>query len=519
MRKNSHRALFPAACSAAAAMLLLPAHSIAAEWTITPSLDLKETYSDNITLASRGHEQNDLVTQITPGISLTGTGPRLKVKARYAMQNLFYLEDSRRNAINHMLSANANTELIEDLFFMDGQAAISQQNTTLSGQQATDNTNVTGNRTEVRTYSLSPYLRHRFSTVASSELRYTHSAISTDLGALSNSQTDRVNLALNSGSSFKTLGWGLNYSKQKITYDNTSNILVQNLNNETFSGNLRYMLTPRFGLTATGGYEKNDYISIGAKPEGSFWSGGFSWAPNSLTSIDASAGKRFFGDTYSLAAKHRTRLTTWSLAYSEDVTTSQSQFLIPATIDTASFLNQLYATRYPDPVERQQVVDSIIQAAGLPLSLADSVNYLTNRLFLQKSLRASVALQGARNTVIFSLYNVSREAQSTQASDSALFGASNLALSDKTKQVGANAIWNLRIGPRTSTYLNAGYARNTYPVLGRTDNDKNLRLGLTRQFQPKLSGSVELRRVQRDSNQSGGDYRENAITASAHMIF
>ncbi|BCB26600.1 hypothetical protein SKTS_14860 [Sulfurimicrobium lacus] len=444
-----------------------------------------------------------MVTQITPGISLTGTGPRLKVKARYAMQNLFYLEDSRRNAINHMLSANANTELIEDLFFMDGQAAISQQNTTLSGQQTTDNTNVTGNRAEVRTYSLSPYLRHRFSTVASSELRYTHSGASTDIGALSNSQTDRINLQLNSGASFKTLGWGLNYSKQKISYGSTTNTLVKDLNNETFSGNLRYMLTPRFGLTATGGYEKNDYISIGAKPEGSFWSGGFSWAPTSLTSIDASAGKRFFGNTYSLAARHHTRLTAWTLAYKEDITSTQFQFLVPAQL-------------LIDPTTNQPFRDP---ATGLPVVQSDAVNFFTNRLFLQKSLRASVALQGVRNNLIFSLFSVSREAQTTQAADSALLGTSNLALSDKTKQVGGNAIWNLRLGPRTSTYLNAGYARNTYPVLGRTDNDKNLRLGLTRQFQPKLSGAVELRRLQRDSSQSGSDYRENAITASVHMIF
>lgn len=517
--RHSHSALFPAVCSAAAAILLLPSHSVAAEWKIETSLDLKETYSDNITLAPRGNEKSDLVTQITPGISLTETGPRLKVNAHYAMQNLFYAEGTSGNTINHMLNANANAELVDNLLFMDGLASISQQNISLSGPQTTDNVNVTGNRTEVKTYSLSPYLLHSFGTVASSELRYSHTGVSTGVGGLSDSQMDRINLRLNSGPAFKTLGWGLNYSKQKTTYDNTANILAQNLDNEIVSGNLRYTVMPRFSLTATGGYEKNDYVSIGTKPEGSFWSGGFSWAPSPLTSIDASAGRRFFGNTYSLAASHRTRLTAWSLAYNEDITTSQSQFLIPATIDTSSFLNQLWAATIPDPVARQQIVDAFIQANGLSQSLADSVNYLTNRLFLQKSLRATVAVLGAKNTLLISLFNVSRDPQTAQALDSPLFGSSNLALSDKTKQVGGNAIWNLRISPRTSAYINAGYARNNYPVLGKTDNDKSLRLGLNRQFQPKLSGSVELRRLQRGSSQSGGDYRENAITASLHMIF
>jgi hypothetical protein len=102
--KNKHcrRVLFPVVSPAAAAMLLLSSHSIAMEWKIVPGLDLKETYSDNITLAPPGNEKSDFVTQINPGISLTGTGPRLKVNARYGMQNLFYAEESNRNATKHL---------------------------------------------------------------------------------------------------------------------------------------------------------------------------------------------------------------------------------------------------------------------------------------------------------------------------------------------------------------------------------------------------------------------------------
>ena len=271
---------------------------------------------------------------------------------------------------------------------------------------------------------------------------------------------------MNSGPAFKTLGWGLSYSKQKTTYDNTANILAQNRDNEIISGNLRYMVTPRFSLTATGGYEKNDYVSIGTKPEGSYWSGGFSWAPSAMTSIDASAGRRFFGNTYSLAASHRTRLTAWSLGYSEDITTSQSQFLIPATIDTSSFLNQLWAATIPDPVIRQQVVDAFIQGNGLPPALADSVNYLTNRIFLQKSLHASVAVLGAKNTLVLSLFNMSRDAQTAQALDSTLFGSSNLALSDRTKQVGGNASLELADRPaHQRQYQRPGIPETASPPL------------------------------------------------------
>jgi len=514
-----HRLSFPAICSITTAMLLVYSHAGAAEWKFTPSLALIETYTDNVALAPPGHEKSEFITQINPGISLMGTSPRLKLNANYVMQNLVYAEDSSRDTMNHILNADANAELVDNLLFLDGRAAISQQNISLLGPQAADNTNITGNRTEVRTYTVSPYLRHSFSNYASTEIRYAHDEVSTGGSGLLNTQTDRIQLGLNSGSAFRTLGWGLNYSNGKTSYGNTANTSIQDIDTEVLSGSLRYSVTPKFRLTATGGYEKNNYISVGAKPEGSFWSAGFSWAPSARTSIDASAGRRFFGDTYSLAASHRTRLTAWSLNYSEDITSTQSQFLIPVTIDTASFLNQLWAATIPDPVIRQQTVDAFIQGNALPPALAQSVNYFTNRFFLQKRLQASVAVTGTKNTLVLSLFSVSRDAQTAQAQDSALFGSSILALTDRTKQVGGTAFWNWRIDPRTSANINAVYARNTYPSLGRTDNDKTIRLSLTRQFQPKLSGSVELRRLQRDSSQDGGDYRENALIASLFMRF
>lgn len=496
-----HRFLFPATCSIATAMLLVCSHAGAAEWKITPSLALLETYTDNVKLAPPGLEKSDFITQINPGISLTGTSSHLKLNASYQMQNLIYAEESSQNTLNHLLNANANAELVDDLFFLDGRAAISQQNISLLGPQAADNVNTTGNRTEVQTYSVSPYLRHRFSNYASTEIRYTHDEVSTGGSGLSNSQADRIQLGLNSGSAFKALGWGLNYSKGKTSYENT--VHTPAIDTEVISGNLSYPVTPKFRLIATGGYEKNNYISIGEKPEGSFWSAGFSWAPSATTSLDGSAGRRFFGDTYSLAASHRTRLTTWTLGYSEDITSTQSQFLVPAQSSI-------------DPLTLQPIVDPI---TGLPLVQSQATNYFTNRLFLQKRLQASVAVMGAKNTLVLSLFNATRDAQTPQTQDSSLLGNSPLALTDSTKQVGGNAFWSWRMGPRTSANINAGFSRNSYPSLGRTDNDKTIRLGLARQFQPKLNGSVELRRLQRDSSQDGADYSENALTAGLFMSF
>ena len=93
-----------ALCPAAAVVLLLPQQVDAAEWTVKPSLSLTENYSDNIRRAPRGNEQSDLITQISPGLNLTGTGPKLTFSTIYQMQNLFYAKNKQSDSTRHNLA-------------------------------------------------------------------------------------------------------------------------------------------------------------------------------------------------------------------------------------------------------------------------------------------------------------------------------------------------------------------------------------------------------------------------------
>ncbi len=188
--KRRRSALFQATCSVASVTLLLSPCSDAAEWKVLPRLSLFETYSDNLGLTSTGRKTDDFVTQINPGIVVNGVGRRFSLDVNYMMNNLIYAESSNLNRMQHQLGARATTELLEDLFFVDGRATIAQQNISLLGPQSFDNVNVTGNRANVTTFSISPYLRHRFQDFASGELRYTRSLVNSNANALSNSTGD-----------------------------------------------------------------------------------------------------------------------------------------------------------------------------------------------------------------------------------------------------------------------------------------------------------------------------------------
>src|SRR5450830_1196379 len=82
--------LRPQALAVLALLTTQAAPVLAAEWRFTPELTLRETYSDNITLAPSGSEQSGFVTEIAPGFTITGKGRRSQLRATYQARSINY---------------------------------------------------------------------------------------------------------------------------------------------------------------------------------------------------------------------------------------------------------------------------------------------------------------------------------------------------------------------------------------------------------------------------------------------
>jgi uncharacterized protein (PEP-CTERM system associated) len=484
-------------------------------------MSLIETYSDNIRLGrvSNGSGSGDFVSQVNPGLSINGLGPRANLKLDYTMNNLFYVEHSNLTRTRHQLNAIGTAELIEDLFFVDGRASMRQQNLSLTGPQSLDNVNATGNRTDVRTYSISPYLRHRFSDFASTELRYNYNKVTSDTMALFNSQGTGYSFALNSGTSFRTLGWGVNYSNQAIDFERTN----RHVEFERYIGTLRYRVSRQLGLIATGGYEKNSFISIRGSPSSPTWTIGFAWEPTERTSIALSGGQRFFGDTYSGNATHRTRLTAWEVRYDEGLTTFNQQAQAGSMYSMGGALGQLLGAQNPNLGQdaAQQNAGAILGQGGAG-AFANPNNFLTNRLFLQKRFQASVAMNGTRNTVTFRVFNMTRRAFSPESVDIGLGNPADLSLLNHTRQTGGNGVWSYKVSRLTTANVNVGYIRFSFLGADRQDDMMLFSTGLRREFpeiMPNLVGALQVRHNRRSSNAAGASYHENAGIASLSMSF
>jgi uncharacterized protein (PEP-CTERM system associated) len=476
---------------------------------IHPTLLLEQTYTDNVRLRPPGSEQSDWVTQIRPGVHVLGNGARVRFSAIYSA-NLLYRFNEETRDIRHFLDARGNAELVEKLFFVDANANITQQDISLLGPQAVSDVNVTGNRTNIRTLRVSPYLRQNFGSFAQAELRYTYGLVDTSaVTSFADSTSNRIDATMASGPAYKLFTWNLAYSKQHIDYDRARDVDTERI---TASG--RRLITPTLGARATVGYEDNNFISAGPEPKGSFWSVGPEWTPTPRTLIAATTGRRFFGSTQTVEARHRTRLTNWSLNYSEDVTTQAQEAIAPTTMSTAHLLDTLLVPRFPDPILREQAAQAFIAQTGLPSTALVPLNFLTTAPFFVKRLRATFGIQGVRNTILANLFRESRE-----ATDIGVPGVGDFATSRDTKQTGGSVTWNRRMTADVTSNVSIGYTRNGFPSLGREDEIKYLRLSLRRQFQTRTFGSLTYHRIDSDSNQAGAGYTENAVTATLTMRF
>ncbi|ABI59154.1 conserved hypothetical protein [Nitrosomonas eutropha C91] len=492
----------------------------AAEWNIQPRLMVSETYTDNVRLGggigfggggvgSQGG--GEFITQINPGINITGEGRHFKANLGYTMNNLIYAKNERY-LIRHQLNTNGTAEIVKNHFFVDARAVVTQQNVSLLGSQALDNASLTGNRRDVRIWSISPYVRQRFKNLAAGEIRYIHGEVSSNTRSFSDSTSDSAIFSLNSGSAFRILGWGMNFSHTEISrkYSGPRLGALRTIEMDRASGSLKYIVTPHFNLIGTAGYEHNSFVSIRGKPSSPFWTVGFSWAPTERTDISASGGKRFFGDTYAASVDHRTRSTVWNLSYIEDITTFGQQSLSGGSILSADMLSQLLSgTQNSEALLNQ----------GLSSSFSDPNNFLTNRLFLLRRLQASLALNGKKNSLVFRAFNYSRKSFSPDEEDADLIGATNAMLTRNTTQTGGNVLWNHRLSPRSNANINFGYIKSRYSVTNQEDDNIIISASLNKQFASNTTGSIRYSHLRRESDRSNGNYNANVVTATVNINF
>lgn len=501
---------------AAAMLVAMPA---SAQWTVKPAVSLLETYTDNVDLRDDDLASAQWITEVRPSVAITGESRRLKVNASASWSQYAYSDkdsvldptDSQRR-----YAADLQGTLVDQMLYVDASASRSRRSILPFGPGADSNPFTRDNQTDVKTWSVSPYVVRRLGRDATMQLRYTRDSVDSGLRNLFGTSTgDTVLLNLASSAELRGLGWGLNYVRQDI-----DNRLVGESSSETVSGSLRYRFSRTWTATATAGYDRYDFEGPGPETKGRNWSVGGIWTPSARTSVQAAIGRHLYGQTGSLSATLRARRMVWDVQYADSITSSRSQYLLPAAVDTAAMLDRLFNGMFPDALERERAVAAYMQANGLPASLANDINYLSNRYARDKQLRASVGWRGQRATALLSAYRSERRAVSDQQSDSPLLGNSLSSINDNVRQHGGSLTYTHRVSARSTLQSGANYRYSESLTTGLESRERLFYVRLNQDFGRHLRGGLEVRRLNGGADFTGrSDYTENAVVANLTMTY
>lgn len=509
----------------------LQSPAFAGKWFFTPSIDVRETFSDNINLAPSGDELSAFVTEINPGISVVRFGGKTNLNLNYRMQNIINQGGGGGVNVHHQFQANSNTELSSNRLFLNARSTVSQQNIVNTGRLSTDNLNNLANRADVYTVSVSPLWTPRFGGYANGLFQFGYDFVDTGSALAETTNTFAGKALLTSGYKFNQVTWRLGYNHTVSERDQTPVAGIPVGSNDVklrnYDGEVRYWFTRKYSVFVQAGYFDNDFAqTTGTNQNGAYYTFGGAWRPSHRFTLEGGYGINqqfigFFwnptlrtniaarfrhsdvgtntGDVWNASISHRTARVVLTARYFEDTTTIQDILLDQNVFNTTDAFGQAIT----DPVTSQTFNSNL----GLPS--------FTNQVLVRKRGEFSISGQTAKSVLNLTVFHSRRTSQVTQNRD---------------RSFGLSTGWSWQITPRTFSRLQFSWNRNSNsgPVQIQADQDDDIYLGTVRvtrniadyfNISKGIFGSLEYRFFLQDSSNSASSFLENRVTASLAIRF
>jgi uncharacterized protein (PEP-CTERM system associated) len=491
------------ALGSATGLLATPAPAAAETWRLTPSVNVRETFTNNANLAPSGQAQSSFVTTLGAGLGISGNGARVQLNGSIGVSGNYYAGDYNANSgsNNIFVTANllGNVEAIEKFFFIEGAVNVSQQYLSPFAPTPASTIGVTDNRYTSVGFRLSPYIRGVFPGGTTYLLR--SDSIWSNLGQVQNvpGSTSSFTQVFTGrlDSPIRTFGWSADASATSTKFTNE-----QAVTSEIVRGYLNWRPDPQVLLYGIGGYEWNNYYLT--KSDNIVYGAGGEWRPTERTNVSGNWQERFFGSSYLAQVTHRNPFTAFNVNASRDISTYPQQlFAAPAGGDVAALVNAAFVTRIPDPAQRAQAVADFLATSGLPATLSSPLNYYVQQVILYDQQSATFTVIGVRNSTAFTVYNRKQEVISggTGVALPAPFGA----LNNNTQRGGA-VTYSHQLTPFTNLNATATrYQTTSLPPFSSQSTTNAFLLSTGTRLSPRTDGFAGLTYTDFDSNVSN-DY-------------
>jgi uncharacterized protein (PEP-CTERM system associated) len=464
--------------------MALAAPAIAGDLTITPSLEFREAYSDNVDLDPDGAEESALTSEVVPGVIIRSESARVTaaLNASPILRHQTAGSDEGLSVAGN-LAGLGTVEVAEDLFFVDAQASISQQ--VLSSKAAGS----TANEETVQVYRLSPYLRSRFGGFADAEARYRLSQIfiggQEDAGAnaASDSTTHSLGLSLDSGREFARFRWSVKAFGSDESRTDDDDVTRW----ETGLG-LEYAFDRSITAIVGAGYQFFDDGDPANEIEEPTWKVGFRWRPGPRTELEATYGER--DDDQSANVNFRYDISTRTsitASYAEILEKPQERL-----VRNVSFIEL-------DP-ESDQFIDP---QTGLPFDPNQSPFDIDNETTRTQTFR--IGLNGSRGRTDFGL-NAAIQNEEIEPTG------------EQEDIIALGARFSRRLNPHLTANLFAGYERSEFDD-GQVDDEYTGIAGINYEIYANLRAGLRYEFHLQESSVEASEFTENRVAANLRITF
>jgi uncharacterized protein (PEP-CTERM system associated) len=474
--------------------------------TVTPTFDSILSYVQTSgRLGQSGY--GDFVTQLRPGLQITARTGRVRGTLIYYLDANRHTHNTSNATLQNSLNANGSAEIIQNWFFVDGRANISQQARSAFGQQTVAGSQSSGNnQTEVGTLYVSPYVKGVVPDIARYEARFITEATNARRSVIGDSTNNTASLSLNSPNSGARFGWGAQATKRQTSYR-------AGRTTDEDRAFVSAVARPDTDLTVTlrAGREAQNVANLDRRADNNFGAG-LSWTPSNRTSASIDADRRYFGQSYRVLLDHRLSQSSFRLSATRDVSNNTSSSGSNSSGGAATAFELQFrnlTNQFPDPKQRAEVALALLQGRGQDPNAVFSNSYLASGLTLVQRLDLSWIYTGRRQT--FSLLAFTSE---TNTLGVLAPGATNL---NDVRQSGLSGTASHRLTPTANVSLTGSFLHTAGTQgFGGTDL-KSMQLNWSDTINRYTTATLGARFSVFDSPTD--PYREAALTATIGLRF
>lgn len=488
--------------------------ALAATIRVTPSLDISESYTDNVRGVREGAEA-DLITETRAGGQITADGNRLDLNLNMTAINERHLDTDGLNSTRPQILGVGNVEILEDHFFIDSSVSMSETSTQRGGDVSARDRNLPTNRTRVLVFDVAPRYEQRIGRWLDGTLLYSHSESRfskpsagitgpaapglSPVRPIGNQKTDQFSLSLDTGDTFSQISSQLELSSKTDSRPNSTTAGVtpgarssgKRKDNRAELIN-EYKINRQIGLIARAGYEENKNPKQSFNNSGATGALGVHLTPGPRLDFRTEYGRRYDESNLSANLKYQIfSFYTLNASFEQGVRTQQD-----GRLDRQNRLITGPTGGLIDPF------------TGNPINPGFSNFDLSNESFREDAFALGFSGTRGRNTISFGVDLSSRDS-----------GEKTPGISSKEERLDVNLDLSRRLQPRLTGNLSLNYSDTLTSGMGaNADTRYTGDAGLNYSLGETFTSRFEYTYFKRDFK-AGGGTSENLILLGLNAQF